>query len=133
MLTKAHLFPKWHTLIWMCWKVKSVRPTAESIRNSISPNAQSDTDIDIISNPASNINPFLQSAYAGSRVDYDRPSLKANPRGAYYNNTVYLFEIANESTFVHEMSHAYMDVLERLAQGGNTKAQKDLDKIRKWT
>ena len=332
------------------WKVKSVRPTAESIRNSISPNAQSDTDMDIISNPASNVKPLLQSAYAGSRVDYDKPSLEAigsgegnqahgwglyyalnrdvaeryrenfvitndnttpeglatqsyyvfdknkndaiksleqyyntykkdlykkalellksdnfkilqgqvhevdipespylldeqkkfseqsdfvknsfnelynsltplqkklfqdktdvknyklttgkklysglayamyqtnegkngselaskllekygikgityfgetdgrcfvifnpndvrviqkfyqdqsgkPPRGAYHNGTVYLFENADESTFVHEMSHAYMDVLERLAQGGNAKAQKDLDKIRKW-
>ena len=44
-----------------------------------------------------------------------------------------MFKNANESTFVHEMAHAYMDVLERLAQGGNAKAQKDLDKIRKWT
>ena len=55
-----------------------------------------------------------------------------NPRGAYYNNTIYLFETANESTFVHEMSHAYMDVVERLAQGGNVQAQRDLDAIRRW-
>ena len=30
------------------------------------------------------------------------------------------------------MSHAYMDVLQRLAQNGNQKAQNDLNKIRKW-
>lgn len=54
------------------------------------------------------------------------------PRGAYYNNTVYLFENANESTFVHEMSHAYMDVLTNLANNGNQQAQRDLEVIRKW-
>ena len=57
---------------------------------------------------------------------------ETNPRGAYYNNTVYLFENANESTFVHEMAHSYMDVLERLAQNGNTKAESDLNVIRNW-
>lgn len=52
--------------------------------------------------------------------------------GAYMNNTVYLFENANESTFIHEMSHAYTDVIETLARSGNKQAQKDLLIIRKW-
>ena len=57
---------------------------------------------------------------------------EASPRGAYYNNTVYLFENADESTFVHEMAHSYMDAVERLSQGGNAQAQRDLNVIRKW-
>ena len=107
---------------------KNESPFGSSTLASKYPIGDSNT---ILSQSNTNINPFLQSAFAGSRVDYNRASLKANPRGAYYNGTVYLFENADESTFVHEMAHAYMDVLERLAQGGNTKAQKDLDKIRK--
>ena len=57
---------------------------------------------------------------------------ETSPRGAYYKGAVYLFENANESTFVHEMAHSYMDVLERLANGGNAQAQNDLNVIRKW-
>ena len=62
------------------WKKMSVQLTAESIRNSVSPNAQSDTDINIIPNPNTNINSdgkLYQRAFLASRVDYDTPSLEA--------------------------------------------------------
>ena len=115
-------------------QVKENAQLAESVTITGAEGQSNDFSSDtlIITPSNTNINPFLQSAFAGSRVDYNRASLKANPRGAYYNNTVYLFENADESTFVHEMAHAYMDVLERLAQGGNKKARGDLAKIRNW-
>lgn len=57
---------------------------------------------------------------------------KGTPKGAYYNNTIYLFENADQSTFVHEMAHAYMDMLNKFAYSGNVNAQEDLNVIRKW-
>lgn len=44
------------------WKKMSVQPTAESIRNSIGLNAQSDTDIKIIPNPNTNVK-YEQAVY----------------------------------------------------------------------
>ena len=68
----------------------------------------------------------------GSQAEYISPKLAQEMKGAYYNNTVYLFENADQSTFVHEMAHAYMDALTRLAESGNAQAQNDLNVIRKW-
>ena len=48
----------------------SVQLTAESIRNSVSPNAQSDTDINIIPNPNTNVNSdgkLYQKAYVSMK------------------------------------------------------------------
>lgn len=49
------------------WKKMSVQLTAESIRNSVSPNAQSDTDINIIPNPNTDVK-YEQAVYEDAPV-----------------------------------------------------------------
>lgn len=68
---------------------------------------------------------WWQSAFSGSRVDYDRPSLEAigsgegnqriaPPRGAYVNRVLYLFENADASTFMHETAHWFFEELGKI-------------------
>lgn len=59
------------------WKMKS-DVTSQSLLSIIKQHLRSDNVIiDILSHPNKNVNTFYQSAFAGSRVDYDHPSLEA--------------------------------------------------------
>lgn len=53
----------------------------------------------------------------------------SNPRGAFYDNVIYLFEKANASTFMHETAHWFRNEL----KGFNSdKSRALLDKVNKW-
>lgn len=59
------------------WKMKS-DVTSQSLLSIIKQHLRSDNvSIDILSHPNNNVNTLYQSAFAGSRVDYGQPSLKA--------------------------------------------------------
>lgn len=51
------------------------------------------------------------------------------PKGAYYDNVIYLFEKANASTFMHETAHWFKNELERF---GTERSRAMLDKVNKW-
>lgn len=60
------------------WKKMSVQLTAESMRNSVSPNAQSDTDINIIQNPNTNVK-YEQAVYVDAPVIGEINTSTLNP------------------------------------------------------
>lgn len=62
--------------------------------------------------------------------------LNQDTRGIYdtTNKIITLMESADESTFMHEMSHHYLNELEQIAEitGENSQAARDLQEINKW-
>lgn len=69
-----------------------------------------------------------QSAQAKGQLKYT-----GNAQEGYGNMMINLFENADESTFFHEMSHAYLLELERIAVlAPNSKAAEDLNVIKGW-
>jgi hypothetical protein len=46
-----------------------------------------------------------------------------NPRGAYQNNIIYLFENADASTIIHEMGHFFLDDMQKFSDNETTKEQ----------
>lgn len=81
-----------------------------------------------------NPNIYYQSAFAGSRVDYDRPSLEAigsgeGALGAYVNRIIYLSKNANASTLPHELFHFWSDMLR---SSKSLRAKEILREVDKW-
>lgn len=74
----------------------------------------------IILQPDLNVNPLLQKG--------------GTPNGAYDSgaNIIYLFETANRSTFLHEMSHFYMNQILQAANAGSERAQAIKQALDKW-
>lgn len=100
------------------WKQKSVRPTAESIRNSISLNALSDTDIDIIANPSDSVKSKLEQS---AQTDVKNlPREKKITRGEFdaLTKSIKLYEDANFSTLPHELAHFWLDNIWNYTQSG---------------
>lgn len=71
------------------------------------------------------VNNLYQSAFAGSRVVYDRPSLEkinigltnANAAVDFTNENktlIQLFKVANKSSLVHESAHIFYYSIKRL-------------------
>lgn len=46
-----------------------------------------------------------------------------NPRGAYQNSIIYLFENADASTVIHELGHFFLDDMQKFADNKTTKEQ----------
>lgn len=46
-----------------------------------------------------------------------------NPRGAYHNNIIQLFQTADASTVIHELAHFFLDDMRKFADNETTKAQ----------
>lgn len=46
-----------------------------------------------------------------------------NPRGAYHNNIIQLFQTADASTVIHELAHFFLDDMRKFADNETTQAQ----------